>query len=290
MLARISVHLPLAPVRSVLVFGDREHLIGRDPDCDVVFDDDRVSRQHARLTWDGSTWRIADLSSKNGTSVDGRPIQEAELKGGAWIGFGGLIARFEPTTEEKERALAADRERRWRTSLSLQRGLSPVLGLPALLARILESVLRVAASTRGFVLLRDRGGSMEVAVSRGLTPDELASPLAVGSSGAVQRAIETVKPVAVSDALGDPFLGSRDSVAAGGIRALVCLPLTAGHRLLGVVYADSSTPGAGFTELDVEILEGLASQAGLAIAVALLDREIDSVAGKVRPRGGEDDR
>ena len=32
----------------------------------------------------------------------------------------------------------------------------------------------------------------------------------------------------------------------------------------------------------MEILEGLASQAGLAIAVALLDRELASVAGKLR--------
>ena len=129
---------------------------------------------------------------------------------------------------------------------------------------------------------------MEVVARRGLSAEDLDSEQFRGSAGAIERAIETLRPVTVSDAQADPFLQNRDSVARGGIRALVCLPLRVGDRVLGVVYADSVAPGAGFTELDVEILEGLASQAGLALAVARLDREIDSVAGKIRSGPAQD--
>ena len=52
-------------------------LIGRIPNSQNTLDlrpDDRVSRQHARIMWrDGSFW-IEDLGSRNGTRVNGYPI------------------------------------------------------------------------------------------------------------------------------------------------------------------------------------------------------------------------
>jgi transcriptional regulator with GAF, ATPase, and Fis domain len=41
-------------------------------DGDGKLDDGRVSRQHARVAWPG--WMVTDLSSQNGTFVDGEPI------------------------------------------------------------------------------------------------------------------------------------------------------------------------------------------------------------------------
>lgn len=282
MLARLTVHFPQAPARTVLVVGDRECIVGRDPECEIVLEDDRVSRKHARITFSRDSWRLTDFGSSNGTSLDGTPIEDAVIEGCAWIGFGGLLTRFEPTTEEKERAEAGQRERRWRSSLSLQRELNPVQGVPQLVGRILDSVLTVSGAGRGLVLLKQAGGGMEIVASRGIVEGEPGSSRFQPSAGAIEKAIETLRPVTVSDARLDPFLGRRDSVVLGNIRALVCLPLRAGDRVLGVVYADSPAPGGGFTELDVEILEGLASQAGLAMAVAMLDRELASVAGKLR--------
>lgn len=43
--------------------------IGRTPDNDVVLDDPRVSRKHARLEMTGSGWQIVDLNSANGIYV-----------------------------------------------------------------------------------------------------------------------------------------------------------------------------------------------------------------------------
>lgn len=40
--------------------------------------DERMSRQHARLSWGGDHLRIADLGSRNGTYVDGRQLASAE--------------------------------------------------------------------------------------------------------------------------------------------------------------------------------------------------------------------
>jgi transcriptional regulator with GAF, ATPase, and Fis domain len=54
------------------------YVLGRSTDCGVIIQDDSVSRQHARLTFDGA-WRIEDLGSRNGTVLDGRKLGRGEL-------------------------------------------------------------------------------------------------------------------------------------------------------------------------------------------------------------------
>ncbi|MEZ5362933.1 MAG: FHA domain-containing protein [Bryobacterales bacterium] len=44
-------------------------LIGRGTDCDLVLDDDAVSRRHAELRLEPGGWTIVDLQSSNGTFV-----------------------------------------------------------------------------------------------------------------------------------------------------------------------------------------------------------------------------
>ncbi|MFM8320644.1 MAG: protein kinase domain-containing protein, partial [Chloroflexota bacterium] len=48
--------------------------IGRDPDSDLFVDDPKVSRQHARVEFDGQSFRVTDLNSTNGSFLDGRRL------------------------------------------------------------------------------------------------------------------------------------------------------------------------------------------------------------------------
>lgn len=71
--------------------------IGRTSECDLVIpDDDRVSRVHARLDWDGSNWVLVDLGSTNGTLVNGEPVTERKLQPGDIIEVGDTRLRFLP--------------------------------------------------------------------------------------------------------------------------------------------------------------------------------------------------
>ena len=51
-------------------------LIGRNPECALVLDDDYASGRHCRVFHDGSGWVVEDLGSTNGTFVGNRPITE----------------------------------------------------------------------------------------------------------------------------------------------------------------------------------------------------------------------
>lgn len=283
--ARLTVLFPSLPARVLLLPEDRETVVGRDPGCDVVLDDDRVSRRHARLACNGSGWTVADLGSKNGLLVDGMPLAEGGLKERCWISFGGLVASFESGAAE---GIDEERLRRVTTSLDLRRGLTPGMGLGELLPRVVASMLQLTNAERGFLLLAGPEGELEVAAHAGLSREDFAAEEFSGSLGAVQRALATGGPVVSADARSDAELGERASVIATGIRALLCVPVHALDRLIGVMYADSRKPGAAFTELDLEILEALASQAGLAIAVARLDVELKGLAHRIAEVPGAD--
>lgn len=67
-------------------------LFGRSAACDVRIQESRVSGEHARLRWTGSTWEIRDLGSKNGTFVAGKRLAAGEaaiLLEGDTFGVGG---------------------------------------------------------------------------------------------------------------------------------------------------------------------------------------------------------
>jgi len=100
--------------------------VGRAAGCEVVIDDDSVSARHARLEYDLGAWRITDLSSTNGTAIEGvklAPDVPTPLPYGATVRFGGVKLQFREVAEadleaaragwvEPEKAVTLKEERR----------------------------------------------------------------------------------------------------------------------------------------------------------------------------------
>ena len=53
-------------------------VIGRAPDCDVIIDEDTVSKRHARITWNGGRASVEDLGSSNGTFLNTVRLRKVE--------------------------------------------------------------------------------------------------------------------------------------------------------------------------------------------------------------------
>ena len=58
-----------------LLDGDRERVIGRNPECELRIQGDGVSRRHARITTRDGVSTIEDLGSTNGTWVNDQPVE-----------------------------------------------------------------------------------------------------------------------------------------------------------------------------------------------------------------------
>ena len=73
----------------------RDTTIGRDTSNDICIDMSFVSRQHARVTRNEQFWFVEDLGSRNGTQVNGQPIEGVtRLDNGDQIKIGGAIFKY----------------------------------------------------------------------------------------------------------------------------------------------------------------------------------------------------
>ncbi|MDR3659311.1 MAG: FHA domain-containing protein [Mycobacterium sp.] len=73
---------------------------GRHPDSDIFLDEVTVSRRHAEFRRDNGEFQIVDISSLNGTYVNGKPVASAMLANGDEIQIGKfrLVFLIRPTT------------------------------------------------------------------------------------------------------------------------------------------------------------------------------------------------
>ena len=84
---------------------DREIVVGRSSDLDMVLVEDMVSRKHAKIAASGDQIVIQDLGSTNGTFVNGEKIKKARLKEGDRILIGTSIIKLIAVDITKRRLL-----------------------------------------------------------------------------------------------------------------------------------------------------------------------------------------
>jgi hypothetical protein len=85
-----------------------EFLIGRRSVAELHLDQAYVSSQHASIRWTGEAWEVRDLSSRNGTLVNGvaiRPGHGVRLKKGDRIAFGSPEQVWELVDDGAPRAM-----------------------------------------------------------------------------------------------------------------------------------------------------------------------------------------
>jgi hypothetical protein len=265
--------------RQFVLREDGEHTVGRDPACDIVLEDPRVSTRHALLRSDRGDWRLVDLQSKNGTFVNAIRVTEAALGDADWVSLGGLLSRFELVSAEEVEALRSERTRRLQTFSEARRILGEKREPDALLRTLLGSVLDLTGAERGLLLLFSPDGKVRAEVVAGFGAGGPPPGTFDGSFGAIERVMQTGRPVVTASAVADAYLGKRRSVLELGIEALACVPLRAEGRSIGLLYVDGRKRGGAFTDLDLEILEALAEHATLVAGTLALDRQIRELVG-----------
>ena len=295
---------------------DGEYVIGRRSDCQIFVPDMRVSRQHARLWKSGEEWLLEDLGSNNGTFVNGTRIPASQaVKDGDEITIANNRIRVEageelvdgqvPSSEKKAvtivdvaagSSLIRSREDSSGSRVLATSGLVGVQEQKAfrLLERKLEAlmqVLRATASSDTAEALLDKlvdalldlfPQSEDVGV---LVQDERTGELKVQTQrhrkrnsrpfGGDLRVPGTIIQHVVSDQRG-VLLGESADEDNEELGTRMGAPLVYHGQHYGVVYVESKT--ASFRQDDVDLLQTIATQAGLAIhntrmAVQLQRRE-----------------
>ncbi|HET9621641.1 MAG TPA: SpoIIE family protein phosphatase [Kofleriaceae bacterium] len=277
---------------------DGEYIIGRRSDCQIFVPDMRVSRQHARLWQDGDSWQIEDLGSNNGTFVNGARVAEAtRIRHDDEILIANNKIRVEaaePTVESKPAegnvtivdvsggaSVIRSREDSGSGRMPIvSSGMLSVADQRAvrLLERKLDALAQIlhatAASDTSEALLQKLVDALldlfpqaeDVGV---LVEDERTNELKVQvqrhrkhSFGGNLRVPGTIIQHVISDRRG-VLLGESADENDEGVGTRMGAPLIYHGVHYGVVYVESKH--SGFRQEDVDLLQTVATQAGLAM-------------------------
>jgi len=288
--------------------------LGRHPDNTVQVLDRIVSKEHCRITRSAAgEYTLRDIGSLNGSFVNGeRVTNEQVLATGDQLSFGNTVLRFEDDEQKvstpllrnvtmmpgevqsqvRSRVDAAARflpvaqvnnvdslktdYEKLRIAHELSQKLSVGTDLSELLQKIIDESFAIIRADRAVILLKDKE-------SGELTP-RFVKQKREGEEIKLSRSIldevkNNKKAVLSSDAMVDERFKAAKSIIMQGIRSTMCVPLLFGDKLLGAMHMDSMLTTNAFTEKDLQLFQGIATQAAIAIQNHLLAKDIEEQAG-----------
>lgn len=282
-----------------------ETSIGRDPRNDLTLDDPRVSRQHAlvRITTEGVT--LTDLNSGNGTFVNGQRISQITLANDDNIKLGdckltfvtemtapllppeeedsGLREVLQKTPEEMMTSCAIGepgtsqelppvalvhelekKERILALFYQLSHKLSSVFSIEDIYEQIFDILLEVTPAARAFIFRRNEQGEMQQVAARTRDAGEAGQPLPISKTIFAKVSRERVS-VLLENTQRDTQGIPSQSILLSQIHSVMAAPITGRKGLLGIIYADRQDILETFSSDDLDLLNAVAVQMGIAI-------------------------
>jgi HD-GYP domain-containing protein (c-di-GMP phosphodiesterase class II) len=260
----IEILQPAGMQRRIPLDGS-EFCIGRDAACTLRLDFPDISRVHARIYHDGQNWLIEDCGSRNGVWINGERVGRRQLEDGDLVKVGSTLIRF---NDDRGGLTSSDMEK-VQKFLEISRAISSSLIPEEVLKRIMDSVADISGAERAFLMLFSETGELQLRVARNIEREEIESSEFRISQSVAREAASSGRSVVIDNV---PDGGATESIEALGLKAVACLPLVLKGRVIGVIYADSRRE-SWIREVDVHILESLASHAAVAIENARLNQE-----------------
>jgi diguanylate cyclase (GGDEF)-like protein len=147
--------------------------------------------------------------------------------------------------------------------------INAVVKLDELLSLILQQSLSLSGGDRGYILLGE-GEGLEC-LARLDSNGNKADAMEISHS-LVARCIKEERSICILDTHEDTQFQTK-SVMALELRSIMCIPLLANQKLVGVLYISSHAITKTFTPQDQSLLEAIANQAALTIRNAQLLKE-----------------
>ncbi|MFN0207729.1 MAG: sigma 54-interacting transcriptional regulator [Planctomycetota bacterium] len=283
-------------ISTVVEFNQPVITIGRSLDNHIRLRDVQVSRRHARIERVGEDYLIIDNDSANGTKLNGENAGRAPLSPGDWLGFGktrigigDIETRVDATTatgrlnvlpaggqdtfvsvvtRERDNLLVLQR---------INRAINSERDVDALFALIVDSAVALSRAERGFLVVRNPDGKLEFKVAHNFAREPVPTPEEKISKKVVEEVIANGRPIVSSDALSDERFADSRSVIDLELRSLLAVPLHVKEKTEGVIVVDNRLQKGVFGDEEIDLLEALADQAGIALANARALEELQLV-------------
>ncbi|HSK70108.1 MAG TPA: SpoIIE family protein phosphatase [Pyrinomonadaceae bacterium] len=281
--------------------------IGRSARSDICIPDAFASRLHAEIRKEGDSFWLQDLGSANGTRYNGQIVSlPIPITPGGEIQIGETVIVYEDerfqavknatlitestqaldpsktiafTFEKNPTSEILDSPFSSRTELlglisKVGVALLSSSGLNETLNQVAMLVFEAVPAERCVIMLKDEAeeDGMRIVVARVRGKEEQIEEVRI-SRTVMDEVLNNGKSVLTSDAQSDPRYASQ-TMALLGIRSVLAVPLSVDqNEVFGIIYADSPTYEATFTEEHLNILTTLASVASIRVENARLLEE-----------------
>ncbi len=276
-------------------------VLGRDVDFGRVRDG-AVSRKHARIYKESGRFFIEDMNSANGTFVNGVRIARAvPLKQGDHIRIGKTIMVFseeeqiEIPLDETEfgqlidvdtegsmvdsaimSAIPSDKQvllapkephqanKHLRVLYDLVSATNSIFNIEQLMREVMDLIFRELRVDRGFILMLDeRTGKLEPIVVKYRKSNQ--EQVIATSNTIIKHVIENRAGVLCTNAMSDQRFNKGESIQGFGISSVICVPLIAHDKILGIIHIDCSSANFSYNDAQLHLLTAIGYQAGLAV-------------------------
>ncbi len=166
------------------------------------------------------------------------------------------------------------------------------LNLDEVLNQVMDAVISLTGAERGFLVILDSSAesptpqapfpdslhlseNMHVRAARNFSQETLEPKEIEVSHSVIRSVLETGKGVVTTDARNDPRFARQQSVLLYSLRSILCAPLRARGKIIGMIYVDNRTQAGIFTGEDLSLLTAFAIQAAIAIENARLYTRTD---------------
>ena len=156
------------------------------------------------------------------------------------------------------------------------RMINSVLNLDRLFELIVDTTIQVLGGVKrcSIMLVDPKKNEFVVQNAKGLDvgllPNSRRVPITQGVAG---RVFETGEPVLINDVPTESDARILENTQV--VRSSICVPLKCNDEVIGIISASNKISGEPFTQNDLNLLETLASQAGIAIKNAKLYQALD---------------
>jgi len=225
---------------STLILGDATVSIGRSDANDIHADDAELSRFHANLALEAGSWILTDLSSKNGTCVNGRACDRHVLQHGDRIQAGEMLIVFEQTGDATPRARGpiGDSSERLDPLLSFGEMLACAEEELAVLDAIVGNLRDLIACERATIILVEEGSSKPL--MQFTNQDTVTGESNEVSDSVLRRALEADQP-------------TLETLPGPIPHHLLMAPLQSRYRKVGVILLERGMNAHPFDEADLQI-------------------------------------
>lgn len=265
--------------------------LGRDATNHLSLPSIEVSRRHAVIQSEGDRVLLQDCGSRYGTLVNGERIRVQELHPGDRIHLGAahgadlvfLGLDQSPAREGEAQTTSAAEVHVVRALLDGLRALGIARLIDDVLRLVLDAALDLSGADRGFIMLADPDGRLELKLGRGRGHQPLPTD-ALTSRKVPQQVFQTGEPFYEQDLQRTDVKRRHEDTCRHGIRSVLCVPLKVMRYLdrpgdseaaarIGVLYLDGSRTRPFLSESSRSALQALSDEAAVAIENARLYRE-----------------